>query len=230
MKMLSEVMREHLDADRVQFYTFGCGQSSASDQAIVAAFATPTCFMWVHIRANDEDRTIRMVASSGLRVPSEKLAKANDYISQANHRLKFGHFNIDPQDGELQYVISAPFDGMAPTLAVFRRMVGCTVKVFGEYFPSLVLMVYTDATVSEALSVSEGPSLEVIDEAVAQLMGNGNTAGANAHPSLHTDSIIGELPLVKRGRGRPRKAPLLIGELPAVKRGRGRPRKTPLPQ
>ena len=143
MKPLDELAKDYLAADDVKYHTYPCDGSSPMRHAVIAAFETKTCFVWLQIVADNEDRALRLVASSGLKVGVEKAAAMREYTAMLNHRFVLGCFDIDPDNGELRFTIGATFDDMEPSLAAFRRMIATAFGVFGEHFPALAQLLHT---------------------------------------------------------------------------------------
>lgn len=202
MKPLYELVREYLAEDEVKYYVLPCDGPVLGTNTVMAAFDAETCYVWICI--DTQDRLMRVSSSCGLKVCGSDASAARDYIIGINHRLLLGHLDIDPVDGELQYIAGAAFDDMEMSLTVFRRMIACAIQVFTESFPVLAKVLHGNSQPVERPLWHRRPPTAVIDETFEKLMAYCNQADSGSNPK----SGQAEQETIKRKRGRPRKRPL----------------------
>ncbi|MDO5309216.1 MAG: hypothetical protein Q4G03_06955 [Planctomycetia bacterium] len=108
-----------LDDPRVKFLTLGI---IVHEKRLTVYGRFP-----VHVDSNDVE-TIRAVA---------------EFICRVNYGLNYGHFDLDPNDGEIVYTTTIScFDGEAPEEDEIMAVLFATVKVFNRYASGLLSVIY----------------------------------------------------------------------------------------
>ncbi len=90
-------------------------------------------------------------------VPENKRILLAEFIARANYGLNLGNFDIDMEDGELGYKVSADLEGGTLSTDMVGNMVGAGVSTMDQYYPGLMAVLFSNATPEEAIIQIERP-------------------------------------------------------------------------
>ena len=233
---------EHLEGKGIVFQKMESGDPTDGVQAFQAFFEARNCLITCRIIAGENPRYLRIGTSIGIKAREEKLGHMYEYAARVNHDLGIGSFQIDPNDGEITFVISVALPGMDISDSAIHEILGTAITTLDEHVPGLVAILYTDISAIEALRVMKATPRTVVDQAVARLLGEdgkGDCIGKRRR-------TVGSKPTRRVGRPRKRTievAPEIndtppeeleirsisdISVIPQQPRRRGRPRKHPI--
>lgn len=169
MKQLSVFIEEFLQAEEVLYAVFPVDPDYPTCVSFAARFQAPDFVVNVHIHVDDEERTVRMAATAGIRVPSDRYEEMVKHIMGANHLLVLGHLSITP-NGELEMIVTAAFNDIEPSALVLRRMLLTAIQQIGDSYPALMSMLSVGSAPRLRGGSSSLPPKAVVDEVVAQLL------------------------------------------------------------
>ena len=90
-------------------------------------------------------------------VPENKRLLLAEFITRANYGLNLGNFDMDMDDGELGYKVSADLEGGTLSTDMVGNMVGAGVSTMDQYYPGLMAVLFSNATPEEAIIQIERP-------------------------------------------------------------------------
>ncbi len=70
-------------------------------------------------------------------VPEERRAAVTDLLTRINYQLVFGAFELDMDDGELNFRTAIDADGIIPETRLIRNMVHTNIVTMDRYIPAL---------------------------------------------------------------------------------------------
>lgn len=105
----------------------------------------------VFFDAREEDEQLFLYVLCPNHIPEDMRAAAAEFLTRANHGLKFGNFEMDMEAGEVRYKVSLDLEGTALTPVMVRRMMGHAIPVTDRYFPGLMAICYGGKSARDAI-------------------------------------------------------------------------------
>ncbi|MBI2441173.1 MAG: YbjN domain-containing protein [Lentisphaerae bacterium] len=98
-------------------------------------------------------RSERILVQSFLPVaaPEEKRPAIAEYITRVNYRTVIGCFEMDYNDGEVNYKTSLDFENDRLSVALIRQLARSNMAIFDKYWPGFFKVIYADAAPAAAI-------------------------------------------------------------------------------
>ena len=112
--------------------------------------------MYVHAH-DDKQRLLIYLRPQGIIVTEDKLSLLADYITRANYGLPLGNFELDMNDGELNFKNSLDVNGGALTKEMVKTLVLFAIECVNRYLPG-VRAVLNGGVPKDAIEQIDGPS------------------------------------------------------------------------
>lgn len=112
--------------------------------------------MYVHAH-EDKQRLLIYLRPQGITASDDKLHLLADYITRANYGLPLGNFELDMNDGELNFKNSLDVNGGSLTKEMVKTLVVFGIECVNRYLPG-VRAVLEGAVPKEAIEQIDGPS------------------------------------------------------------------------
>lgn len=90
-----------------------------------------------------------------LHATSEQLASIAEFITRANYGLTLGCFELDFNDGEIRYRMTANCDGILPSPAILNDCFILPINMFERYGDALASVLLDFSTAKEAIEKVE---------------------------------------------------------------------------
>jgi hypothetical protein len=84
----------------------------------------------------------------------------SEYITRANYGLKIGNFEMDFEDGSVQYRVAADFEDGVVNTKIVRRMLYVGIRMMDRYYPGMMEVVWGGKSAKEAIKNVEHPIVE----------------------------------------------------------------------
>lgn len=84
-------------------------------------------------------------------IPEDKRPVTAEFLTRANYGLRFGNFELDFEDGEVRFKISADVEGSTLSTAMIRNMIAMGVLTMDRYYPGLQAVCFADKPPKEAV-------------------------------------------------------------------------------
>jgi hypothetical protein len=91
--------------------------------------------MFIH--AHDDTRLLVYARPAGLLMPPERLQALGEFVNRANYGLPLGNFEIDLNDGELNFKNTVDVTGGSLTPRMVQTVVHFTLEAMNRYLPGL---------------------------------------------------------------------------------------------
>ena len=108
---------------------------------------------------DDEKDLLTVYVAQDNNVPENKRLLLAEFITRANYGLNLGNFDMDMDDGELGYKVSADLEGGTLSRDMVGNMVGAGVSTMDQYYPGLMAVLFSNATPEEAIIQIERPPI-----------------------------------------------------------------------
>lgn len=100
----------------------------------------------------------------------EMMANMAEFICRANYGLKRGNFEFDFRDGEVRYKIHVPCDDIIPSTEMIKDSIYCHAHMFDKYGDGILSIIFSNASVEDAIKQCEGIGDSGIERLIAQMM------------------------------------------------------------
>lgn len=90
-------------------------------------------------------------------IPEARRPAAAEYVTRANYGMRIGNFEMDLNDGEIRYKVSADVEGSSLTPRMVENMIATAVTTLDRYFPGLMGICFADQNPLEAIERIEKP-------------------------------------------------------------------------
>jgi len=111
------------------------------------------------IYSMEEKDLLTVYVAQDNNVPENKRLLLAEFITRANYGLNLGNFDMDMDDGELGYKVSADLEGGTLSRDMVGNMVGAGVSTMDQYYPGLMAVLFSNATPEEAIIQIERPPI-----------------------------------------------------------------------
>ncbi len=118
--------------------------------------AKNAAFRLIIYSIEDKDLLTVYVAQDN-NIPASKRMLVAEFIARANYGLNLGNFDLDMDDGELGYKVSADLEGGQLSTDMVGNMVGAGVSTMDQYYPGLMAVLFSNAKPEEAIMQIERP-------------------------------------------------------------------------
>jgi hypothetical protein len=105
--------------------------------------------------AYDERERVVFTSLLPVTVTEEKLPEAAEFICRANFGMEIGNFELDYDEGAVQFRTSVDIEGGELTPKMIQNLAYVNVWVTDQYLPGLVMVLEGDATPQEAIETVE---------------------------------------------------------------------------
>jgi hypothetical protein len=105
----------------------------------------------VIIEAVQKHEQIICCAQCLFNIPNDKRSSVAEYFTRINYLLKIGNFEMDIEDGEIQFRIGIDAEGGMISRGMFNNMIGISINTFDQYFPGLVLICFSGKGVGDVM-------------------------------------------------------------------------------
>lgn len=192
MELMSHLFEEYLRSDEIKFVSEP-SEDSDRNTDYMSAFETMSCDVVVKTHVDEDQRSIRIASSVGLRVPKERFGDVSRWIMSMNHTLIIGHFLVSPTSKEVELLVTAAYPETSPSRTCLRRLYETAIYCAAQNYEAILGTLH-------APGQDAGPSAEIVDEVLARLMGSGSPDG-EAPPDAPDDE-----PVKKTSRRRAKKS------------------------
>jgi hypothetical protein len=110
-----------------------------------------TCYAWVI----EEKKRVAFYSICPVNVPEERRNLLSELVTRANYCLLMGNFEMDYSDGEIRFKTSIDVSGDRITFALLRQLIYTNVLTMDQYLPSIMAVIYGNATPEEAIAQIE---------------------------------------------------------------------------
>ena len=124
---------------------------------VTTGLQLPTGEVEIFAHAHDEqNRILIYVRPRGLDIPAERMLAVAEFLTRANYGLPLGNFEMDLQDGEINFKNSIEIVDCQVSVALVRPMVIGAVETVNRYLPGLQQVVAGTAP-AQAIAAVEAP-------------------------------------------------------------------------
>lgn len=149
-----------LDAAAALFQELGWDAARLPQAPVITcALRVPngTLDIYCHYHA-DPNRLLIYVRPQDVPVPEEQYRPVAEYLTRANYGLPLGNFELDMQDGELNFKNAVQLAGCEATPEMLRPYLLGAVETMNHYLPGLQQVIAGEATPAQAIATIEsGP-------------------------------------------------------------------------
>lgn len=207
MQKLSEKLLSHFEREDIN-YLSQPNPDSSLDYAYYLPFGGRNCNVTCRVIVNDQDRTFRVIASSGIRVPRGAVSRLTEQMARVNYSLLQGCFCLDPNDRELCYVLSVSLRDAEPTNDYIECALASAVAIYDGSFYKFARLIYgKPQPYSKSSAPPEEPSPEQMQQVVEKLLSDDVAKEQSGEECRERRGQPNPEVPVKRKRGRPRKSP-----------------------
>lgn len=177
MKPLCDLFVEYLKSDEIKFFSEPADDAPQNTD-YMCAFETATCDVVLKTHVDEDQRSIRICSSVGLRVPKERFVDVSRWLAEMNHSLIVGFFVVSPMSREIELLVTAAFAETTPSAMCLRRLFETAIYCMSQNYEAILETLRGPRR-------DAGPSSEMMDEVLARLMGSSDDA---ASPEIPGDS------------------------------------------
>lgn len=106
---------------------------------------------------DEEEEKFEFLSKIPITVPENKRSSVAEFLTRANYGLKYGHFEMDLDDGEVNFKTNTPFEqGTVLEDSVIEKLLYSNVLIVDRYFPAMMKVIYGGTTAEEAIREIEG--------------------------------------------------------------------------
>lgn len=116
--------------------------------------------VFVHAHA-DKQRLLVYLRPQGLTIENQQLGMMADFLTRANYGLPLGNFELDMNDGELNFKNSIDVGGGSLTAAMVKTLVLFGVESMNRYLPGM-RAILQGTSPREAIESIDGPTKVLI--------------------------------------------------------------------
>lgn len=116
--------------------------------------------LFVHAH-EDKQRLLVYVRPRGLEIEDDRLPALADFLMRANYGLALGNFELDMNDGEMNFKNSVDVTGGALTELMVKTLVVFAIETTNRYLPGM-RAVLAGTSPKDAIEAIDGPSRIVI--------------------------------------------------------------------
>lgn len=111
---------------------------------------------WVaYIRVLEERRQLVFYSLISAKAPADKYGKILEFIARVNSGMIIGNFELDFDSGEIRYKTSIDIRDTSLNSALIANVLYNNVSITDLYFPSLMSVLYSDISPTEAIAKIE---------------------------------------------------------------------------
>lgn len=123
---------------------------------ITSGLQLPNGEVDIYIHAHeDAGRLLVYVRPKGLEVPPDQMRHVAEYLTRANYGLPLGNFEMDMQDGEINFKNSLELVNCELNPEMVRPLVIVGVETVNHYLPGLRQVIEGEATPAQAIAAIE---------------------------------------------------------------------------
>lgn len=116
--------------------------------------------LYVHAHA-DTQRLLVYLRPQGLMIENRQLSAMADFLTRANYGLPLGNFELDMNDGELNFKNSIDVSGGALTAAMVKTLMLFGIESMNRYLPGM-RAILQGAQAQQAIEAIDGPTKVLI--------------------------------------------------------------------
>ena len=171
MKTMYEVVENLCEREGMVCHKATMNPSQPDLVSLAIKFRSPHCCMWCEFRIRENERTALVVASSGIRVPQDRMPQVYEFIVRANFGLQMGRMDMDPATGDVQFVHSMCARGCGFSRATVAHLLSVAIGTYDNYHPGLCAVAYGQQSPLDAICQSEGVSQRTVNQVASKLLG-----------------------------------------------------------
>ncbi|MCL6560792.1 MAG: YbjN domain-containing protein [Firmicutes bacterium] len=111
-----------------------------------------TCFA----QAREEKKQFIFYSVCPVPVPEDKRVAVAEFLTRANYGLVIGNFEMNFQNGNVEFRTSIDVEGDRLSPALVRNLVYANIATMGRYLPGIMALIHYDLSPSEAIARVEG--------------------------------------------------------------------------
>ncbi|MGB2614895.1 MAG: YbjN domain-containing protein [Phycisphaerae bacterium] len=133
-----------------------------------------------HMAVNEKARRVVVITDCPLSVPPEQRTAVTELVARINNDLALGNFDLDMDDGEIQYRTGFMLEGDDVDPGLLRHTVFANWVTTDMYFPAFAAVLYQGAHPKEAVELTQDSMKNAAHK-------------ANSSPSPRFGGRLGEL-------------------------------------
>lgn len=133
------------------------------------------------------DDRLSVVVRQGTKVPEKQRRSVAELFSRINFKMKYGHFDLDFDDGEVRYDITIPVETTGVSIQTVKLVFHSALSAMHHHFPALMAVAFGAQSPEQALAALEADRKAVDDESDATLADT--VADNRLNPTASSTSI-----------------------------------------
>lgn len=103
----------------------------------------------------DEEGWFVFYSTCPVKASEEKRHEVAEYITRANYGIRFGNFELDFEDGAIQYKTSIKLREDELSRTIMENLVYINVYMMDKYLPGIMKVIYSDVSPAQAIAYIE---------------------------------------------------------------------------
>lgn len=144
---LISTVRDALDGRGITWTEF-------DPQSIVLKFREQRSTYDVLVTADDAVDVVTGYCVIPTRVPLDRRPAVAEAVMRANYGLRYGNFEMDYDDGELRFRVSADVEGGLLSAQMVENLVSCGVQACEQYHDCFMRVAFAGAEPEQAVAIA----------------------------------------------------------------------------
>lgn len=126
------------------------------ETAALMTFNCENASFLCYARVREEQRQVMFYAIYPLRTPADRRAEMAEFVARVNYGLALGAMELDMEDGEIRFKMSADVSAAQFSLPLLRSLMQIGIATADRYYPGYLALLNDDLTPREAVAQVEG--------------------------------------------------------------------------
>ncbi|MCL2744897.1 MAG: YbjN domain-containing protein [Planctomycetaceae bacterium] len=114
----------------------------------------------IYFFADDDTHILQIFTIIETNFAVQHRSLVSEFLTRANYGLKIGNFEMDFDDGSVQYRVSNDFEDGILNTKIVRRMLYVGIRMMDRYYPGMMEVVWGGKSAKEAIEHVENPIVE----------------------------------------------------------------------
>ena len=126
------------------------------ETAALMTFNCENASFLCYARMREEQQQVMFYAIYPLRAPADRRAATAEFVARVNYGLALGNLELDMEDGEMRFKMSADLSAAQFSLPLLRSLMQIGIATADRYYPGYLALLYKGVTPREAVAQVEG--------------------------------------------------------------------------